>query len=558
MKKLGILSYVFSLLFLVSCAEEYADYTPVDELTDVSWYISYDPYSQNPFDVATESFMSFMDLSQGAVSHEWIIEEGNHFLKEGYKRNDSLALFIDAEAGLSTNKAKAHVLLRNNGLNSIRLINKFKEPVAYNGKESQPKAKKVGDLWVLDTTFVFDVYGKLLPAFKVMQGDTELINITKEDLISAADSNTWPTVKVEAGASLTFIDLTTEDRPNSRSWSINNGAPANSNLESATIKFFQLGTNPAGTLKSIRSGELPAANASKLIPLHVEVVPSSQPFVLNGNLKEDENEVISFQVTGEVAPFSGEEGSFTVDVKDVGTIAVKNAKVSAENATRIELTLAQPIYNSDEIKVSYQGGNIKSSDTRDLAEFTDKLVSMHYENNILTSNSWSGYETAHGAANRGYLGPDGAFWVGANGTEADPNWSRALDKKFEGDASAKFSVDGVSKAFQLHHYGLGTIDLIPAGTYKVSIMVNVATGTTLDRFRLWGGEVTELGPLSWDLTDVARDEWVKIEHTVTLAAIDSKKKVSFNVNPGDNPNAITGRQTFYFDNFSLIPVEVRP
>jgi hypothetical protein len=567
MKNIGIISFLFSLLFIVSCEEEYAEYDAIDELSDVSWYLSKDPYSQNPFNVSTETFMSFLDLSQGATNHEWIIEEGNFFLKEGFQTNDSLDLFIDESAGLTITTPKAHVLFKNIGPNNITLRNEFSEPVSFNSKDGVIESVQVGDVWVMEKTFTFEVFGELLPAFKVLQDGNELINVTKDDIISADDSASWPTVQVEAGASLTFVDLTTEDRPNGRSWSITEGAPSGSNSETAEIKFFKLGTAPAGTFKSLR-GVLdgvayPSANAEKIIPLMVEVIPSSQPFELNGQIKEDDSEVISFQVTGEVAQFAGEEANFTVNVTNSAAgfdqnIPVRSARVSSTNSTRIELTLDQPIYNSDAITISYSGGNIKSTDTRDLLDFSDKTVIPYFSNNILTANSWSSYETANEAANRGYLGPNGAFWVGANGTAADPNWSRSLEQKFDGEASAKFSVDGISKAFQLHHYGLGLLDPVPAGTYKVSIMVNVASGTTLDKFRMWGGEVKELGPLSWDLTDVARDEWVKIEHVVTLAAISSKKKLSFNVNPGDNPNATTGRQTFYFDNFSLIPVEVRP
>lgn len=566
MKNIAIISFLFSLLFVVGCEEEYIEYTPIDELSDVSWYISKDPYSQNPWNVSSETFMSFLDLSQGAVKHEWTIEEGNFYLKEGFKRNDSLDLFIDETAGLTITTPKAHVLFKNSGLNNITLRNEFSDFVSFNSEDERIDAVQVGDVWVLEKTFTFDVYGKLLPAFKVLQGGNEIINITKDDNPSLADQSTWPTVQVEAGSSLTFVDLTTEDRPNGRNWSIPDGAPAGSNAETAEIKFFKLGTFPAGTLKSTRGITLPTANTEKIIPLMVEVIPSSQPFELNGQIKEDENEVISFQVTGEVAPFAGEEGNFTVNVKNAAAtfdqnIAVKSARVSATNATRIELVLNEPIYNSDVVTVSYSGGNIKSSDTRDLLAFTDKPVIMHFSNNILTANSWAGFEQHHDGLNRGYLGPNGAFWVGnaaLSGTAADPFWSRSLEDKFEGDSSLKFSVDGLTKTLQLHTFGLGLLDKIPAGTYNISFMVNVQSGTTLKQFRTWGGEVPELGPLSWDVGSVAKDKWVKIQHTITFSApIDAKKKVSINFNTGDNPDAGTGRQTIYIDDFSFIPVELR-
>ena len=128
MKNIRILSILFGLLFLVSCDEdEYVDYNAPDELSDVSWYMSVDPYSRDKYSIAAETFISFLDLSQGAVSHEWIIEEGNAFLKEGFKKNDSLPLFIDESKGLTINDGKAHVLFRKNGFNKVRLVNKFTE-----------------------------------------------------------------------------------------------------------------------------------------------------------------------------------------------------------------------------------------------------------------------------------------------------------------------------------------------------------------------------------------------------------------------------------------------
>ena len=70
---------------------------------------------------------------------------------------------------------------------------------------------------------------------------------------------------------------------------------------------------------------------------------------------------IGFNVSGEVADFFGEEDNFTVHVKNEvagfeGDIAVSGAKISASDATMIQLTLAEEIYNTDSVWVSYSGG----------------------------------------------------------------------------------------------------------------------------------------------------------------------------------------------------------
>ena len=568
MKNIKIIAFFISLLFLVSCEEEeYADYTAPDELSDVSWIISLQKFAANPFNIEEDSFMSFFDLSVGAESHQWIIEEGNAFLNEGFEKGDSLPLFINSKAGLSISDLKAHVIFRKSGLNKVRLLNKFLKPVSYKFKTGVLNAKKEGDFWVIDTTFTFDVFAKLKPAFKVLQDNVEILSITEDQLTSLADEASWPVVNVEAGATLTFVDQTTTGRSNGRNWSIPGGIPASSGLESSTVKFFKLGLYDAGVFKASRATPYPVASVEKIIPLKVNVIPSSQPFKLNGAIKEDVNEKISFQVTGEILPFTGQEDKFVVNVKNTVSglnknIPVLKASVSTSDATYINLTLSEKIYNSDVVTVAYTGGGIESTDTRQLVSFTATNVQMFIGSNILKSNSWGGYEIGlDGDLARAYAGPNGAFWVGAalNGSAADPIWSRTTEKAFEGSASMKFNVnDGIKAAYQMHTYGLGTIDMIPAGTYKVSFMVYLEAGNTMSGFWTWGGEVPELAPDVWDVSGLARGQWVKIEHVVTLNEINAKKKVTLVINPPANPNATTGKQTMYIDNFSFVEVEVRP
>lgn len=567
MKNLYKIIFLLSLLLVVNCGEdEYADFTAPDELSDVSWIISIDRYALDPYSINANTFMSFMDLSVGAISHEWTIEEGNSYLKTGFGLKDSLEPFVDISKKLTVTDEKIHVLFRNEGINKVRLYNKFDRPVIYKSSKGTLSAVKEGNFWVIDTTFSFDVYANIKPAFRILQDGIEVLKVTGDDMPSLDDEATWPTVQVEAGASLTYEDLTTVGRPNARSWAIPDGSPTATNGVSAIVKFFKLGTYNAGTMKSSRITPLPTAATEKIIPLKVNVIPSSQPFKLNGLIKEDVSETISFQVTGEVTPFSGQEDKFTVKVKNTAsgfdqTIAVQTAKVSSANATIIELKLASPIYNSDEITVAYSGGGITSTDTRALASFTANKVQMYFTKNILTANSWASYETENtGNLATAFAGPSGAFWVGAplNGSAADPIWSRTTDKAFEGAASMKFNVDGIKGTYQLHTYGLGLIDKIPAGTYKVSFMVYLEAGNTMSGFWTWGGEVTELAPEVWDLSGLPRGQWVKMEHVVTLAAITAKKKVSIVVNPAGNTNAGTGRQTMYLDDFSFIEFEARP
>lgn len=243
MKNIRIITAILCLALLWTCSDdEYQSYDAPDELSDVAWLIGLNTNSQDKFSINATTHLSFLDLSQGTVSHEWIIEEGNNFLKEGFKSTDSLPDFINENAGLSIDNPKAHVLFNNSGLNTVRLIDKFNNPVKYVSSQGTLEAVQEGNLWVIDTTFTFDVYAKIKPAFKVYQDGVEILNVTEADMPSIDDKDSWPTVEVEAGTALTFEDLSTVGRPNGRSWRFPAGTPNQVGGVTASVSFFQLGT----------------------------------------------------------------------------------------------------------------------------------------------------------------------------------------------------------------------------------------------------------------------------------------------------------------------------
>ena len=572
MKNIKILSFLLGLLLLVSCNEaEYKDYTAPDELSDVSWLIGLNRFAQNPTWINQDSGLSFFDLSQGAVSHEWSIEQGNNFLKEGFNANtDTLVNFIDETKGLSTDDLKAHILFRNSGINKVRLLNKFKEPVTYRSSTGIKTSVKEGDLYVLDTTFVFDVYAHLQPALRVLQNGTEVLSVMAEDMPDIADESTWPVVNVEAATSLTFEDLTTIGRPNGRSWLSPDGVPSQTGGTSAEIKFYKLGTFNAGTLRSIRFNELPAQTIEKLIPLKVNVIQSSQPFVFDNALTEDENEKISFRVNGEIAPFSGQLSNFTVNVKNTAAGFDKNVAVAAVgpkdgDATFMELTLSEPIYNSDVVTISYNStGGIKSADDRILESFADKIVQMHFGNNILPAKSHASFEDFNAGWNRAFARD---YFIGANnrrGTTPETyHYERVTEKFFAGDggiASMKYSTlasNPVPNA-NLWSFGLGKPTAIPAGTYRMSYMIWIDAATTLKTFRTEWNKPAFSRQL-WNIENVEKGKWVRIFNEFTTGEITPSDNVRFTFRPHILENAgVTGPQLLWIDDFQLVEIEVRP
>lgn len=564
MKKIKIITYILCTVLLWNCDDDYKDYTAPDQLSDAAWLIGTNSNSQLPYSINANTHISFLDLSQGTVSHEWQIQDGNHYLKEGFGINDSLPLYINNEVGLTIDTPKAHVFFRNSGTNTVRLLNKFSEPVTYNFSGGSMEAVQEGNLWVIDTTFNFDVFATIKPAFKVLQNGTEILNITEDNMPSIGDISTWPTVDVEAATTLTFVDMTTVGRPNARSWRYPDGTPTQTGGETANVKFYRLGTF-TGEMRSFRIAPNPTANVTKLIPIKVNVIPSSQPFVFSGNLKEDETEKISFQVNGESLSFSGQEANFTVNVMNTASgfnqnIPVQQAQVSSDDATFIDLTLTQPIYNSDQITISYNNASngIVSADSRVLQSFNNESVGMYFGNNILPSNGWASFETSGGGVNNAfasnqYFIPGGQ----GNGQFGDLIWERVTTNSVDGAASMRYKLPntGSIPTVNLFGFSFAKPNGIPAGTYKISYKV-FKENSTLNAFRMdFGNPVTDTK--IFDISSINNNQWVEVSKTITFSSpLPTNYRTTLRILAVNNPG-VSGEQLVYFDDLSLIELEPR-
>lgn len=555
---------VIAVLCLVGCTEEYADYTAPDEIHDTSWIIGFNANTsgEDRFLVNVDTHISFVDVSQGFQDHRWIIEKGNSFLKAGFTSTDSLPLFIKNNDTITTD-LKAHVLFRKQGNNKIRLLNTYTKPFKYTTSLGTFETKKVGDLHVIDTTFNFYAYGHIKPRFRILQEGVEKLLVTEDEIPSIEDKDSWPTVVVEAGSSLTYEDLTTEGEPNSRSWKVEGGSIAKANLQEAPVKFFKLGTFDAGTVTVSRADlgrDFPNASVDRIIPLKVKVIKSSQPFVINGNIRETESEVLRFQVTGEIAPFTGQESFFTVNVKNQGfdqNIDVLSARVSDDDATFIELTLSAPIYNSDEITVNYAGGSIMSSDERTLEDFAAPIkVIPYFAPNVLASNV--GFESSASQANRAFAD---TYWIGnANIHSGGTYYTRTTEKSASGEASMKYQTTEANPipTLILSNSAIAAPNGIPAGTYQFSMKLYIEPGSNVKAFRAIFNKPTWVST-DFNFETINKGEWVEVSKEIVIPSDFSASGTSFQLRILSALNAgVTGAQTMYIDDISLKTIELRP
>ncbi|BAX81108.1 hypothetical protein ALGA_2796 [Labilibaculum antarcticum] len=543
------------MLFVVACDED--DYTAPDTLSDVSWYTGIHPGELYAVNIG--EYVSFMDISQGMLSHKWSIDEGNNYLSPEFSVGDDLTNFIIADAPLTTDETTIHVLFNNTGLNKVRLYNTFSDSVTYPGTIPYGSVRK-GDVWVIDTSLVVDVYQTINPEVKIFQDEVLVGSVTFDQDPLEEEQATWDTIYVEAGSSLKYIDVSTVGRSTKRTWNLKGANFLESkNTDSiAVVHYFGMGSY-IGSITAERSVGFPDGKVVKNLPYIVKVIQSSQPFIVaDGSFTEDVNEVISFNVSGEVKDFSGEEANFTVHVENATSgfsqdIAVTSAKVNEDNRTKIELELAEVIYNTDVVTITYAGGNIKSVDDRKLEAFTTpQKVKMNFPNSQLDPN-WAGFEISNDNWKKAFC--EGYFAGNKNGTASAPIFSRV-----EGSLSPS------EKPCMNYTSAGGVTDLVLMGsnfkamlpdegsyTYQISFEIYIETGSNLTQ--LTTIVLDPFTPITWDVTGVEEGKWVTLNQVVSFPSLPTKR-YDLKMISADNPGA--GDVKLYLDNHSFVLLEERP
>ncbi|WP_165748807.1 hypothetical protein [Cellulophaga sp. Z1A5H] len=497
------------------------EYEAPNSLSDVSWYTS--GFRDTIISVNVNNFASFSDLSQGALTHKWTVEEGSFYLKGPITRSDTI--FDDFKIlpeSLESEDETIHVLFTKGGLRTVNLYNEFSEYVEFKGADGFVfPSKEVAGKWVIDTTFIVDVYDTIVPKILIRQNGIVVPHESETDEII-----------VEAGSTLEFVDVSTVGRPDTRSWSIA-GVTATDSL--SVIQFNKLGSYK-GNLNISRQGEnLPGDFDNYKIPATITVIPSSLPFEVASDIVELENQTIQIPYNGEFAPFSDQSDYFTVTVN--GTpFAITTIGLNASNATFLELKLQEQIYRSDIITVSYDGnGDFESTDTRIPAAFTDIPVAM-FQHEVIKFDfeSNGGNWTAH-AEN---------LPTTIIGVSTEQAASGASSLKIDAGASGNWS--GFENLVDQFHLDAGVLVQYEYKVYK-------ATGASVNFIAPWisntGGTVTQF----WhnDIVTAPDNTWVTIRPAKQWAAGDTADDFNMYLRH-------SGSGTLYFDDIRIIEVDDRP
>ena len=189
-----------------SCRKEYE---PLDKVSDLAWYTSETINQGNSeYVVNVDTFISFIDASQGFTSHKWVIEEGSNFMIDDFDyKKPPIKNQVDPNKGLVSKNAAESIFFGTPGKTTVTLVDTFNEWATSHEKNPTQTVLEDG-IWVLRKVFTVNVYAKPRPAFTVKKSDgTVLLNVLPDDVVSS-DKSTWKNVEVEAGESLTFVNNT--------------------------------------------------------------------------------------------------------------------------------------------------------------------------------------------------------------------------------------------------------------------------------------------------------------------------------------------------------------
>lgn len=524
MKNIIKIATVLLAVVFMACEEDYI--APTD-FSDVGWYTTEFRKDSAQWSAGVNSYVSFSDLSVNAIDHTWIIPEGAFFLKGTITRKDTIYTDLIVNPGeTETDDKTIHVLFTEPGQQFVTLRNIFKDSVAFRGLDTVAAVKQADGRWLYEKQFMVDVYDSIKAEGKIFYKGAE-IPLSEDTLV------------IEAGESIDFVDVSTQGRPNERSWSV---AGKNSGDSIATVTFTRLGVYSAA-LRSSRSGEnIPGGSDFLRIPNPIKVIPSSLPFEQIGTITEREDETIVMSFNGEFEDFGGQESYFTVNVEAVGDVAVKKVEKNPADGSQLFLTLTEPIYQNDNITVSYSGGNLMSIDTRSLESFSNEPVEMYQNPNLAGPDS--GFEVGGAGGTAGWE----ATWNSNGTTEytteqvASGSYAMKLipddDGKF---ASIQSSTD--SEFFELEE---GVI-------YELRFKVYVDPSNAAAALSPWLRSDTPgwFGKQFWTSTgDVTKGEWNELVKEYEHNNSNEKFYFMFRHNSNAGP--------MYIDDWSIAVKEERP
>lgn len=606
-KNIKIITGLLSALLFVatSCSDEnvtvYGDLN--SDYSSFQWYTSGDrtTYREPNKEINIHQYVGFFDVSQGQKSREWTIPTSAKYLTTEFEEGDTIYTpFIIPNVGTVSTDELVNVYFPEAGEFEVELKTVFDEPVTYNRTfevDGEIITKSITSTMV-DTIFKVKVFPDPVPSCKVYRQNfvtnpedptgptipdetnpySEVLLVAEEDQPSIENIDTWQEISIEAGEKLMFEDLSTVGEVDAVRWTTNGGKPEVSAKETIEVAYNKLTEGDAfytAHFMSRRTKDAgPVKDIAKLIPLKIKVLPSTKPFKYSSGLKVSASGVIQFPVSGEVELYEGQEDKFTVQVinADAGynqNIAVSSVALNADDATIIELTLAEPVYNTDTFTISYTDSNaddtdgIISVDGRSLESFDPVTVSMKLSEyqGVMNIQNFTGYESEYDSGNqfRQANMKKGVYFAQHNGkTDAGPLYYwRDNSFFYDGANSLKFETPdtGIPNLARLQGSAFKSLSPVPEGKYIPSVWVYIDPATNMSTFQ-YNMTTNVDATFNFDISTVEKGKWVQLTlPAVSLPAI-ADGRLDLNVtNTGQDAAQV---QKLWLDNFDLLIVNDRP
>lgn len=299
----------------------------------------------------------FRDCSQGALSHEWIIDEKASFISD---LKDTTSVF----GGSTTNNSDAYVLLKKSGITTIKLRNVYDRPVTTNEKVPV-SAVQEGDFWVLEKVYEIEAFGELKPGFEVFR---KLPDGTEESVLKVAgNDNTTQMKPVEInlvqGDMLRFAyDWDSEYKADNVNWTVPQGViegDPNSNIYRFN-NVTEAGKPITGFSVTVTRNQIsdvvPSVTTKKTVPIVVNVergplVIVGTPYqAANGNIILTFNKNILLPIDENV------KNAFKFNVNSIdGSTEVINVTEVKANVNKLEFVVSDFEKYEKQISMSFDG-----------------------------------------------------------------------------------------------------------------------------------------------------------------------------------------------------------
>lgn len=373
--KLLYMTLALVLLFS-SCKDEFE---PLNNVAECTWHMSTEQENVDPIKLNLNGYISIMDLSQGALSHEWTVsDDGTKFLNGkmewGQTEYDNL---VDESIPHVNSEKTIHVYFTKAGDHTIRLRNTFSKPVFYSYSEWSTEignyvkkytySRKEGDVYVMDTTFHVRVYDpNLVPGVKIYS-DPECTNEIKTGVIGGTEENPeYETYELEYGKSLYLKDAS-YGWPNK--WTFNCWAAGFQDVltefpDVYELKLKKFSENPLNINLTVERTAVEedkyiptALPKSLVVPLSIKVVPTKDPVTYT--LRQIDKRHIAIDLDN--SEFKGSDvnvSGLTLKYNNAnaqsqsGTVRIASAKVNPDHRYELILNLNDDIYNTDELTLS--------------------------------------------------------------------------------------------------------------------------------------------------------------------------------------------------------------